>query len=168
MAGSPALTVRPLARRDLAEVVRIDAARTGTRKPAYWQRVLGGLSRRGTGGTPIALAAITGQRLAGYVVGDVRAFEFGSEPCGWVVAIAVDTPYLRTGVASALLAHACAAFRRAGVTAVRTMVRRDDVPVLAFFRSNGFAAGSYVQLEADLGKPVGATPPKARGEARAT
>jgi hypothetical protein len=27
------------------------------------------------------------------------------------------------------------------------MVRRTDVPVLTFFRTNGFAAGPYVQLE---------------------
>jgi hypothetical protein len=29
------------------------------------------------------------------------------------------------------------------------MVRRTDVPVLAFFRAFGFAGGSYVQLELD-------------------
>jgi ribosomal protein S18 acetylase RimI-like enzyme len=54
-------------------------------------------------------------------------------------------------VASALLAEACRAFRAAGVTRVRTMVRRNDVPVLAFFRSSGFSGGSYVQLELDVG-----------------
>jgi hypothetical protein len=36
------------------------------------------------------------------------------------------------------------------VARVRTMVRRADVPVLSFFRSNGFFAGSFVQLELDL------------------
>jgi hypothetical protein len=30
------------------------------------------------------------------------------------------------------------------------MVRRADVPVLAFFRSSGFAGGPYVQLELDV------------------
>jgi hypothetical protein len=30
------------------------------------------------------------------------------------------------------------------------MVRRTDVPVLAFFRSSGFAGGAYVQLELDV------------------
>jgi hypothetical protein len=30
------------------------------------------------------------------------------------------------------------------------MVRRDDVPVLAFFRGFGFSGGSYVQLELDV------------------
>jgi hypothetical protein len=42
-------------------------------------------------------------------------------------------------------------FRRAGVDTVRTMVRRDDVPVLSFFRSSGFVGGRFVEMEADLG-----------------
>ena len=42
-------------------------------------------------------------------------------------------------------------FRALGVTQVRTMVRRNDVPVTAFFRSNGFVGGSFAQLELELG-----------------
>jgi hypothetical protein len=30
------------------------------------------------------------------------------------------------------------------------MVRRNDVPVLSFFRANGFVGGEFVQLELDL------------------
>jgi hypothetical protein len=33
---------------------------------------------------------------------------------------------------------------------VRTMVRRNDVPLLAFFRANGFSGGAFVQLERPL------------------
>jgi hypothetical protein len=41
--------------------------------------------------------------------------------------------------------------RASGITTIRTMVRRNDVPVLTFFRTNGFAGGPYVQLELTLG-----------------
>ena len=41
-----------------------------------------------------------------------------------------------------------------GVRRVRTMVRRNDVPVLAFFRANGFAGGAFVQLERSLEEEV--------------
>lgn len=43
-----------------------------------------------------------------------------------------------------------ARFRDLGVSRVRTMVRRNDVPVLSFFRSSRFVGGPYVQLERDL------------------
>jgi ribosomal protein S18 acetylase RimI-like enzyme len=62
---------------------------------------------------------------------------------------------LRGGIASSLLAEACREFARDGITRVRTMVRRNDIPVLSFFRSNGFVGGSFVQLELDLGETEG-------------
>jgi ribosomal protein S18 acetylase RimI-like enzyme len=146
-----AIRIRPLSRADLAGVTRIDAHHTGARKPAYWKRVFAEFLGRRAGHVRVGLAAEAEGRLAGYLLGEVRAFEFGSGPCGWIFAVGVDPLRLRLGVASALLAEACRVFRAAGVTRVRTMVRRNDVPVLAFFRSSGFSGGSYVQLELDVG-----------------
>jgi len=80
----------------------------------------------------------------------VRIWAEGSEPCGWIFAIGVDPNSERLGVASLLLAEAVARFKAQGVPRIRTMVRRNDVPVLAFFRSNGFRGGPFVQLELDI------------------
>jgi GNAT superfamily N-acetyltransferase len=152
--GAPG--IRDLDRTDLAGVVRIDALHTGLGKPAYWERVFKDLrrrkgpDRRDAEALRVGLAAEDRERLIGYLVGEVRAFEFGSERCGWVHALAVDPRHLRAGVASALLAEACRRFRAAGVRSVRTMVGRSNVPVLSFFRASGFVGGSFVQLELDL------------------
>ncbi len=149
MAGE--LHLRRLTQRDALAVTRIDAHHTGQRKPAYWRRVLADfLARPRDGRARVGLAALEGNRLVGYLLGEVRAFEFGSEPCGWIFAVGVDPGSLRQGVGAALLQEACGAFRASGVSRVRTMVRRSDVPVLAFFRASGFAGGSYVQLELDV------------------
>ncbi len=152
MADPPAsVRVRDLRRADLRAVVRIDAAHTGRRKPRYWARQFRDLLARGRGEPPrVGLAAVDGGVLVGYLVGEVRAFEFGSDPCGWVHALGIDPRRLRGGVASALLAKACRRFRDAGVRRVRTMIRRGNVPVMAVFRANGFVGGSFVQLELDL------------------
>jgi ribosomal protein S18 acetylase RimI-like enzyme len=104
-------------------------------------------ARRGTG---IALGAEAGGRLVGYLLGEVRAFEFGAATCGWIYAVAVERGRARRGVASLLLGDACARFRATGVDRVRTLVRRNDVPVLAFFRANGFVGGEFFELERDL------------------
>ena len=137
--------IRELAVADLKEVVRIDALRTGKPKPAYWKKVLAGRA----GWVGIA-AAGRGEPLSGYLIGEVRAFEFGSEPCGWIFAVAVDPASAREGVATALLDEACRRFRAAGVERIRTMVRRTDVPFLSFFRARGFVGGPFVQLEREL------------------
>lgn len=146
-----AVRIRPLARADLAAITRLDAHHTGARKPAYWKRILGEFLAARDGHVRVGLAALGARGLAGYLLGEVRAFEFGSQPCGWIFAVGVDPALARQGVGSALLDEACAAFGRAGVATVRTMVRRNDVPVLAFFRARGFAGGTYVQLETPCG-----------------
>jgi GNAT superfamily N-acetyltransferase len=148
--AAPRPLLRPLVAGDLAEVVRIDALHTGQRKPAWWRRVLGAFLEPGEAGRRIGLGADTGGGLAGYVLGEVRAFEFGSEACGWVFAVGVDPAWLRAGVGAALLSAAHDGFREAGVRTVRTMVRRTDVPVLSFFRSRGYTGGPFVQLEREI------------------
>jgi len=146
----PAIRVRDLRSDDLADVIRIDLLHTGERKPDYWEPVLRGFLAPDRRRLRVGLAAVDGEAMVGYLLGEVRAFEFGSEPCGWVFGVGVDPRLLRGGVASLLLAEGCRRFRRAGVRRVRTMVRRNNVPVLAFFRSNGFEAGTFAQLELGL------------------
>jgi ribosomal protein S18 acetylase RimI-like enzyme len=142
--------IRALSFDDLSSVVRIDALYTGRRKLTYWRRVLGEFLDRAHAKSRVGLAAVDAGRVLGYLLGEVRAFEFGSEPCGWVFAVGVDPGALHRGVGTALVDAACRRFARQGVTTVRTMVRRNDVPLLAFFRSNGFAGGSFVELERDV------------------
>lgn len=142
--------VRALRPDDLDDVVRIDALHTGEDKPAYWTRVFRDFLGPDRNGVRVGLAAHDGGAVVGYLLGEVRAFEFGSEPCGWVFAVGVDTGSTRGGIATTLLAECCRRFREAGVERVRTMVRRDHVAVQAFFRANGFTAGRFVQLEREL------------------
>jgi len=150
-----ALRIREIADGDLSEVVRIDGLRTGFPKPGYWRRVFADFRRAGDGQARVGLAAGAAEpgRIDGYLLGEVRAFEFGSEPCGWIFAVAVDPSRGREGVATALLEEACRRFRAAGVGRIRTMVRRTDVPFLSFFRARGFVGGPFVQLERGLEIP---------------
>jgi ribosomal protein S18 acetylase RimI-like enzyme len=87
----------------------------------------------------------------GYIVGEVRDWEFGSPPCGWVFGIGVWPDAREAGVATALLEAMTAAFRRQGVTKVRTLIARDNRLVLSFFRSQGMMAAPVIPLEKDVG-----------------
>ncbi len=139
--------IRPLTADDLPKVVRLDAELTGTRKPAYWKRVFHAFVSRDDERGLVGLVAEDGGAFAGYLLGEVRAFEFGSESCGWIFAVAVAPSAAHRGVGSALVVEAARQFRAAGVSTVRTMVKRDDLPLLSFFRANDFVGGPYVQLE---------------------
>jgi ribosomal protein S18 acetylase RimI-like enzyme len=140
--------IRRVRRRDLRQVVEIDARITGLRKPAYWAGVL-----RRYGGRDRSRAFLVAEAdgvVEGYVVGEVRDWEFGSAPCGWVFGIGVrpETRLARTG--TRLLEAMCAVFRRRRVQKVRTLLARDNALVLAFFRSQGMTAAPFIALERDL------------------
>ena len=139
---------RPARRRDLAQVVEIDARITGLRKPAYWAGIL----RRYGGRDPgrFFLVCVQGDRVQGYVVGEVRDWEFGSPPCGWVFGIGVRPETRLRGTGTRLLEAICEAFRGRGVDKVRTLLPRDNSLVLAFFRSQGMMAAAFTALERDL------------------
>jgi GNAT superfamily N-acetyltransferase len=144
------LTVSDLQAGHLDDVIRIDALHTGAPKPEYWKVVFERfLDARGDGNR-VGLAAEDRGRTIGYLLGEVRAFEFGSEACGWIFGVGVDPSRLRTGVGGRLLNEARRRFRATGVNTIRTMVRRNDVPVLSFFRAHDFVGGSFTQLESEL------------------
>jgi ribosomal protein S18 acetylase RimI-like enzyme len=142
--------IRRIVPDDLERVVAIDALHRGTAVPAYWREVRDAFLTRRRDAVRVALGAEVDGELAGFLFGEVRAFEFGSPPCGWIFAVGVDPAHQRAGIASRLLDEACRRFQAAGIATVRTMVERRDVPVLAFFRAHGFAAGEFTQLELTL------------------
>jgi ribosomal protein S18 acetylase RimI-like enzyme len=134
----------------LEDVIRIDALHTGERKPDYWKDIFERFLDARRSRECVGLAVEDEGSMIGYLLGEVRAFEFGSEPCGWVFGVGVEADRLRTGVAGLLMDEARRRFSAAGLSTVRTMVRRNDVSVLSFFRSHGFVGGSFTQLESEL------------------
>ncbi len=143
------LKVRAVRRGDLAAVGALDARETGIEKLAYWRS----LYRRYGASTQAQrqfLVAEAQGRVVGFVIGEVRDWEFGSPPCGWVFAINVDPDVRLGGIGTRLLAAVCAGFRRAGVRKVRTMLSCDNTLILSFFRSQGMMAGPFIPLEMDL------------------
>jgi L-amino acid N-acyltransferase YncA len=141
--------VRNIQAGDLDAVITIDAEITRLRKPEYWaeihQRYGGGRRQQ-----RFFLVAEAGGQVAGFVIGEVRDWEFGSPRCGWVFAISVRPGARLAGVGSRLLEAICAGFRGLGVTKVRTLLARDNHLVLSFFRSQGMMAAPFIPLELDL------------------
>jgi GNAT superfamily N-acetyltransferase len=148
-AVSDGVVVRAARRGDLEQVIEIDATVTGLEKRKYWASVY---RRYGTAqpGDRQFLVAVAQRRVVGFVIGEVRDWEFGSPPCGWVFAIDVDPRARLAGIGTRLLEAISEGFRRVGVTKLRTLLSRDNTLILSFFRSQGMMAGSLLSLEMDL------------------
>lgn len=144
------VTIRRVKRGDLDQIITLDAIVTGVEKRVYWRSVF---RRYGAGGLAERqfLVADAGGQVAGFIIGEVRDWEFGSSPCGWVFAIDVQPEYRLAGVGARLLEALCANMRRAGVHKLRTMLSRENTLILSFFRSQGMMAGPFIPLEMDLG-----------------
>ena len=147
--GADDLRVRPAQSEDLAGIIAIDARVTGVEKTDYWYEVFHRYGARSPR-QRFFFVAEAGGTIEGYVVGEVRDWEFGSPPCGWVFGITVRPEARLDGIGSALLAAICEAFRRAGVSKVRTLLSRDNQLILSFFRSQGMMAAPFIPLELDL------------------
>jgi len=143
------LQIRPVEAADLDQVIAIDSEITGKEKPDYWFELF---HRYGAARSRqrLFLVAEAGGEIQGFVMGEVRDWEFGAPPCGWVFGINVRTDARLAGTGTRLLEAICAGFRRAGVDKVRTLVARDNSLVLSFFRSQAMMAAPVIPLERDL------------------
>jgi ribosomal protein S18 acetylase RimI-like enzyme len=153
------LTIRPARAEDVAHVIALDARITGLSKPDYWQDAFARYSDRRPHERFFLVATpadpTDDARVLGFIIGEIRAWEFGSEPCGWVFALSVDPDARLQRIGQSMFAVIAEEFRRAGVSKMRTMVARDNRLHLLFFRGEGMMAGPYIQLEMDLDQGTG-------------
>ena len=147
-AGS-VLRIRSAVAADVPSVMALDAEVTGLAKPDYWQDMFEryGVRRRGE---RFFLVAERQSRIDGFVIGETRAWEFGSPPRGWIFAIQVGPRGRFKGVGTQLFSAICDSFRKTGVVTVGTMLARENIVVLSFFRSQGMMAGPFIELETTL------------------
>ncbi len=144
----PDLRIRSAAETDLAAIMTFDERSNKDANPRYWQEMF---TRYGSDKSKqLFLVCESDREIVGFIIGEIRDWEFGSHPCGWVFALGVRPDIRLGGVATGLYASLCQFFKAAGVDTVRTMLARQDIDSLSFFRSQGMMAGPYVQLEKEL------------------
>jgi GNAT superfamily N-acetyltransferase len=141
--------IRPAVNSDLLRLIALDEEVTGLAKRDYWKETFARYRTRRRLSQFFLVAEHRG-RIEGFIIGEVRAWEFGEPPCGWIFAVQVRSKTRLKGVGTQLFSALCDAFRRAGVEKVRTMLARDNHLVLSFFRSQGMMAGPFIELETTL------------------
>lgn len=151
---APEVAIRRVTRADLERVVRLDERLTGIAKTGYWDDIFERYATRRLDERFFLIAEYAAgaedAKIVGYIVGEVRAWEFGSEPCGWIFAFAVEPDMRLSGIGKRLFAEITEMVRGAGISTMRTMVSRENRLLMAFFRSEGMQAGPYIQMEMDL------------------
>jgi ribosomal protein S18 acetylase RimI-like enzyme len=150
-AGRPALDgvrVRTAKASDLPAVIALDAENTGLPKAAYWKDRFEWYAGRQP--DRFFLVADRDGAMLGFIVGEVRAWEFGSPPSGWIFAVHISPAARQVGLGALLFDEICGRFRAAGVQHVRTLLAKDAHLLLSFFRGLGMMGGPFIQLEKRL------------------
>ena len=146
------IKLRPAVIEDLQDIIDLDAEVSGFEKQEYWKDRFDRMSTRDTSHLLVAEVTelILSNRILGFIVGEVRAWEFGSHPCGWIFAIGVSPDHRVQGIGETLFAAMCEAFKSNGANSVRTMIARRDQLNMSFFRAQGMKGGPFIELEKSL------------------
>jgi ribosomal protein S18 acetylase RimI-like enzyme len=143
------INLRPAAHGDLQKIADLDANVSGLAKKDYWEDRFDRLTNK-DGRHLIVAESLDAGDILGFIVGEIRAWEFGSHPCGWVFALGVSPDHRVQGIGEQLFEAMCKAFKNDGATSVRTMIARQDQLNMSFFRSQGMMGGPFIELEKPL------------------
>ncbi len=102
------------------------------------------------GNPQLCLAAEAAGEVVGFLIGEVRAWEFGHEQVAWIKVVGVDPGHKGRGVGRALGEAFLKALRAQGVRRVKTLVEADSPDLKRCFKALGFAEGDQMVLERPL------------------
>ena len=141
------ITVRRMRVQDTEAVLRIDEKITGAPHEAQWEsRIIDHLSQNPLG----CLVAEVEGKVAGFIFGDIRGWEFAIPKTGWIEIVGVDPDQQGKGIARALIEKLHVYFRNHNVERVMTMVNWNDGGLVSFFRALGFERSDFIILEKEV------------------
>ena len=142
--------VRALDELDIGSIVRIDERISGVYRPEFWEQRVGYYLRRDPEASQVAEV---GGKVVGFMLGDLRAGEFGlEEPSGWIERFGIDPDFRGRDLGRLLFDAIVRHFRKQGAVAVRTLVDGGESGVAGFLTALGFAPSPLQALEMRLGK----------------
>ena len=138
------VTIRKMAGDDLRHIVEIDRHITGKDRATSWPHTVNRYLEMYY--PPLCQIAEAEGRVVGFVLGDVRGWEYGLPPGGWIDIMGVDPQFQRRGIGHKLL-QAFAQECRGLNMRTHIVVRRQDESVQLFIQAAGFQHGQLVEFE---------------------
>ena len=141
--------VRSMTDGDLAKIIAIDRAGTGTDRSGFYTRKLQESLHQS--GVRVSLVAELDGFPAGFIMARVDFGEFGrTSPEAVMDAIGVDPGYRGQGIGQALMSQLMANLSVLRVETVRTEIDWNDTDLIAYFDAVGFVPAQRITLSRDL------------------
>lgn len=141
------INIRPLTVRDIDKIMKIDEKIMGKPHESFWESKVAAYLEREPGA---CIAAEVSGTLVGFILGDIRGWEFALPLSGWIEVIGVDKEFQGKGVGKALINALIEYFRQNNIKHIQTMISWDDGDIIDYLRSMGFERGGYINLVKSL------------------
>jgi len=138
------IKIRRMVEADLDQVKAIDRALTGERRVLSWP--LRVEAEWAVYRPALSFVAELGDEIAGFLLGDIRGAEYGTDISGWIDMMGVAPQYQHQGIGRRLVDTFREECKRNGVKA-RVVVREDDERLRRFWTSVGFQRGKLISFE---------------------
>jgi ribosomal protein S18 acetylase RimI-like enzyme len=143
--------IRPVDELDIGSIVRIDERITGAYRPDIWERRVMYYLRRDPDASQVV--EVDG-RVVGFMLGEVRAGEFGiEEPSGWVERFGLDPDHRGRDLGRQMFDAMRRHFTELGAVTIRTLADMNDPGVAGFLTALGFTASRLQALETPCAPP---------------
>ena len=143
-ASEETVVVRRMSEADLREVKKIDQRIVGDKRAISWPleaEVQWAVNR-----PALSFVAEVGKEVVGFLLGDIRISEYGTDLKGWIDMVGISPDHQRRGIGRKLVEAFREACRENGVSP-NVIVREDDTELVEFWESVGFSKGKLVSYE---------------------
>ena len=152
----PKVTIRPMRSDDADEVRRLDQLILGDDRSSTWDQQVtrfielsdyGALPHRSLG----CFVALRNNMLAGFLLAEVQAGEYGLPRGMWVVAVGVHPDERRQGIGRMLVEQLQAQCAERGIDSIYAVLRPEDARDMTFLASCGLSASPITVLGQHIG-----------------
>lgn len=144
MRGHGQVSIRLIKEADLEKVIAIQGRITRRPVGEHWRRMV---AAHVGGGDRVGFVADLGGEVAGFIIGEIKVGQFGTELAGWIEMVGITPEHMGEGLGQSLAQHLLTFFREQGVSEVLTSVKWDSGDLLAFFKGLGFDRSPFIMLQ---------------------
>ena len=136
--------IRRMTEADLRAVKEIDRLLVGEGRALSWP--LRAEAEWAVYRPALSFVAELGDELVGFLLGDIRGAEYGTDIAGWIDMMGVAPVHQRQGIGRRLVEAFCSECQRNGVKP-NVIIREDDQQLIGFWTSVGFRKGKLISFE---------------------
>lgn len=153
--ASAAVKIRPLTLENIKDIVRIEErieGRLGIINEERMEYLKEATRYNIERSDPMmSLGAELDEKIVGFIIGEIRIWEFGiGEKTGWIRILGVDPDLQGRGIGKKLGESLLEHFKRRGIKRVRTMADWYTGDLISYFKSLGFNMLNMIPLEKEL------------------